>query len=103
MKAVSQRHFFSFLDGFSSNTTERPDVKFLPCYNSVMCISRLTGSCEFYITQGGRNITSGTGSVNSSIRLSGLNRNTLYFYIANVTTTESISLLGDNFTTIECK
>ena len=67
-----------------------------------MCISRLTGSCEIYITQGGRNITSGTGSVNSSISLSGLNRNTLYFYIA-IVTTESISLLGDNFTTVDCK
>ena len=68
-----------------------------------MCISRLSGSCEIYITQGGRNITSGKGSVNSSISLSGLNRNMLYFYIANVTNTESISLLGDNFTTVECK
>ena len=68
-----------------------------------MCISRLTGRCEIYITQGSRNITSGTGSVNSSISFSGLNLNTEYFYIANITTTESISLLGDNFTTIECK
>ena len=67
-----------------------------------MCISRFGGSCEIYITQGGRNITSGKGLVNSSIKLSDLSRNTLYFYNA-IVNTESISLLGDNFTTIECK